>query len=201
MIERDGVATKYLRWCNRIEDRVSRILLVTAAGIASPFVRGYLEDLRKWDNCGPHDFRRMLNLAHYTTAALIEYTPDPPNVDVFKSLEVVRREAAVRPNRRGKGDCGTYTSVEGTMLGAWGVRVGCRLIAQGKGYDHVFCLADVPGLGVVCLDASTRITMRPGQCPPRSKFWAHRDFWFDNLDEWCRWWLAGADESSMPAVL
>jgi hypothetical protein len=197
MAERHGLA-RYTRKVRRIEDRVSRIWTCIAAGLGSPFVRDYLEQLRRWDGCGPRDFRRMFALAHYTTAAMVTYTPDPPTVDEFKSLEWIRQE--LQQNGIGRGDCGTYTALKGTMMGAWGARVGCRVIAQGPSYDHVHNVDELPGIGVVYSDASPTPTPRPGWKPPRSKFWASRDFWLTNLAEWIDWFYSGAEEGRMPRV-
>lgn len=196
---RHGLAV-YRRKVRSIDDRVSRIWTCIAAGLGSPFVRGYLDDLRRWDGRTLTDVRGLLDLSHYTTAALIEYAPDPPDLDEFKSLEWIRQEAAESRDGKGRGDCGTYTAVEETMHGAWGWRVGCRVIAQSQNYDHVFGMSEVPGLGVVFTDASVRPTPRPGWNPPRSRYWTHRDFWLDNLDEWVVWFYSGADESRMPRV-
>ena len=179
---------------------MSRIWACIAAGVASPFVRDYIEQLREWGGCNPQDWRCLLPLGHYTVANLIQYTPDPPDRDLFKSLEVIRGEAHDSPNAKGKGDCGTYTACEGTIFAVWGAEIGCRTIAQSPSYDHVFNIVGTGALGVVTLDASPTPTPKVGASPPRSKYWASRDFWLRNLDEWVAWWMRGADESRMPPV-
>ncbi len=198
MAERHGLA-RHFRKVHSIEDRISRIWTCVAAGLGSPFVRDYLEQLRKWDGCGLGDYQRLLYLGHYTTAKMITYTPDPPDVDEFKSVEWIRQE--LQQNGIARGDCGTYTAVSQTMYGAWGMPIGCTVIAQGpRGYDHVFGKTWIPGLGWVSSDASPTPTPKPGWAPHRSKYWAVRDFRLTNLAEWIDWFYSGADERRMPHV-
>ncbi len=181
-----------------IEERVSRIFCCAAAGLASPWVRRYLDELRRWGRCRPGDFAAMVPVGYYTIANLICYTPDPPNVDVFKSLEEIRLEA--QKYGKGFGDCGTYTACLMTVFRYWGFDTGAELFAQGPSWDHVALTIRAPGVGTILLDASVRPTKPPGYEPPASKYRLRRTIWWRNHQEWVDWWNRGAHNEDMPSV-
>lgn len=181
-----------------IEERVSRIRCCSAAGLASPWVRNYLDQLRQWGRCGPRDFSKMVPVGYYTIAHLVRYTPDPPGRDLFKSLEVVRLEA--QKYGKGFGDCGTFTACLETVFAAWGFECGEELFAQGPGWDHVALRVRAPGVGSIILDASVRPIKPPGWEPPATKYHARKTLWLHNPQEWVDWWNRGARNEEMPAV-
>lgn len=194
----DGVARYHDINVRKVEDRLSRILTCVAAGLASPFVRDYVTQLRTWGRCGPRNYRCMVPLGHYTIANLVQYTNDPPDRDVFKSLEVVRREA--QKNGKGRGDCGTYTACLDTVFAIWGFDVGCDIFAQSPSWDHVAAKVRAPGVGEILLDASVRPLVPPAWEPPPTKYWLRRTYWFRNLGQWVEWWMRGARNEDMPPI-
>jgi hypothetical protein len=89
----------------------------------------------------------------------IEYTPDPPEYDLFCTLRVMLDAHA--------GDCDDMTIAFGTLLRAVGFQnVWARVISQsGSHWEHVYAIVGVPKHGspaeIVALDPTVK-NAKPG---------------------------------------